>query len=273
MSLAGAAKETLAVFEQGSYPAPSGAQVVLRESIDAAIAGTVLYTPEALDRLAPGARGASSARIEVTGETTAEAGSRLAQTEQVPRVVALNFASRETPGRRLHGRREGAGGGPRALLGALPVPAHAARTTTTPTARTARCSTRTTSSTRPRVPFFRDERSRCWSSPSSLSIITAPAPNAGRGARARSRPAAVELRRVLDARALKVSPVAAAHQATAPSSSARGAAASSATTLHDVAQAFADALARFAGSFDRVVFAVRDPGGRNIAAFQRQFGS
>ena len=40
-----------------------------------------------------------------------------------------------------------------------------------------------------------------------------------------------------------------------------------------VAQAFADALARFAGSFDRVVFAVRDPGGRNIAAFQRQFGS
>jgi hypothetical protein len=42
----------------------------------------------------------------------------------------------------------------------------------------------------------------------------------------------------------------------------------------DVARAFADALAdpRVRGAFRRVVFAVYDPGGRNLGAFERQFG-
>lgn len=269
MSLAGAAKETLAAIERGAYPAPSGAQVVLRESIDAAIAGTVLYTPEALDRLAPDGRGASSARIEVTGETTAEAGSRLAQTEQVPRVVALNFASAKNPG-------GGFMGGAKAQEEDL-----------------ARCSALYPCLLRqrgyydanrsfpsllytdhiiysPDVPFFRDRRLNFLEQPFPLSIITAPAPNAGE-ALARDPSVAAELRRVLDARALKVISVAAAHRHRCLVLGAWGCGVFRNDPAH-VAQAFADALARFAGSFDRVVFAVRDPGGRNIAAFQRQFG-
>ena len=73
MSLAGIAKDTLAVIERGTYTAPSGAQVVVRESIDAAIAGTILYTPDALDDLRSTAQGTAPAQVEVRAETTGEA--------------------------------------------------------------------------------------------------------------------------------------------------------------------------------------------------------
>src|SRR5262245_61700065 len=97
MSLAGTAKETLAVIERGAYAAPSGATVMVRAPIAAAIAAPVLHPPDALEHLVPPARGGASVRIEVTAETTAEAGRRLVQTEQAQRVVALNFASAKRP--------------------------------------------------------------------------------------------------------------------------------------------------------------------------------
>ena len=269
MSFAGVAKETLAILERGAYAAPSGANVVVRESVEAAMAKTVLYTPEAFDRLTlPVQATAASARVEVTAETTAEAGRRLVEAEQVPRVVALNFASAKNPG-------GGFLGGAKAQEEDL-----------------ARCSALYPCLRRqrgyydanrsfpsllytdhiiysPDVPFFRDERLRLLEQPYLLSIITSPAPNAGE-ALSRDPSVGAELRRVLDARALKVLSVAAAHGHRCLVLGAWGCGVFRNDPAH-VAQAFARALDRLPGSFDRVVFAIRDPGGHNMRAFERQF--
>src|SRR5262249_31953931 len=138
-----------------------------------------LYRPDDLDALLarlpknPGA----APRIAVTPETTAQAGRRLVN-EGAKRVVALNFASAKNPG-------GGFLGGAKAQEEDL-----------------ARCSalyaTHLThrdyyDATRapppllytdhiiysPDVPFFRDEKLDLLEEPFSLSIITAPAPNAG----------------------------------------------------------------------------------------------
>ncbi len=269
MSLAGIAKETLAVIERGTYVAPSGAQVVVRDSIDAAIAGTILYTPEALDDLPGAAQGTAPPQVEVRAETTGEAGRRLVQTEQVPHVVALNFASARRPG-------GGFLGGARAQEEDL-----ARCSALYPCLRSQRGyydANRSSPSLlytdhiiySPAVPFFRNVDLRFLEQPFPLSIITAPAPNAGE-ALSRDPSAGPEIRRVLEARALDVIAVAAAHQHRCLVLGAWGCGVFR-NDPAQVAQAFAGALDRFIGSFDRVVFAIHDPGGSNMRAFERQFG-
>jgi uncharacterized protein (TIGR02452 family) len=76
---------------------------------------------------------------------------------------------------------------------------------------------------------------------------------------------------VLEARALDVIAVAAAHQHRCLVLGAWGCGVFRNDPV-EVAQAFAGALDRFVGSFDRVVFAIHDPGGANMRAFERQFG-
>lgn len=100
MSLTGVAKETLEIVERGSYTTPSGKTASVRAAVDAAVRGTVLYRPDQLANLAipPPTAEAPPPRIEVTPETTAEAGRRLVEAEGEPRVVALNFASAKNPG-------------------------------------------------------------------------------------------------------------------------------------------------------------------------------
>src|SRR5262245_51591575 len=95
MSLAGVAKETLAIIEKGRYVAPSGRSVAVRDLVDRAVRGTVLHRPADLDallaaRARPG-HGATSPRIEITPETTAEAARRLVEEDREKDVVALNF--------------------------------------------------------------------------------------------------------------------------------------------------------------------------------------
>ena len=99
MSLTGVAKANLAIVEKGSYVAPSGRLVPLRELIDRSVTKTVLYRPDAYDALYAALRPtAGSPRIEVTTETTAEASRRLVEAEHEKEVVALNFASAKNPG-------------------------------------------------------------------------------------------------------------------------------------------------------------------------------
>src|SRR5262245_31773442 len=100
MSLARTAQETLQVIDRGAYSAPSGREVAIGLDLDAARAGTVVYRPEEVDELMSALTTSASAgmQVEVTTETTAEAGRRLVQNEQVSRVVALNFASAKNPG-------------------------------------------------------------------------------------------------------------------------------------------------------------------------------
>src|SRR4051794_15097347 len=70
MSLVGVAKETLEIVERGSYTTPSGKTARVREAVDAAIHGTVLYRPDELAVLTspPRPPGAPPPRIEVTPE-------------------------------------------------------------------------------------------------------------------------------------------------------------------------------------------------------------
>src|SRR4051794_11248379 len=99
MSTSGVARETLSIVERGTYVAPSGATIDIRAQIDAAVRGTALYRPHDLDTLTfPPPSSTSAPRIEVTGETTAEAARRLVAHEGEAHVVALNFASAKNPG-------------------------------------------------------------------------------------------------------------------------------------------------------------------------------
>ena len=277
MSLTVAARETLAAIERGSYTTISGNDVELRGLVDAAVRGTTTYRPEDLEALlaARATRRPSSgsaAQIELTPETTAEAGRRLVEREQVERVAALNFASARNPGGGfLHGAKAQEEDlarssalypclvGQRSYYDANRVCASALYTDHIIYS--------------PNVPFFRDERLRYLESPFPLSIISAPAPNAGQ-ALDRDPELGPSIERALDARVAKILTVAAdrGHRCLILGAWGCGAFRNDPA---QVAQSFAGWLAdeRFHGVFERVIFAVYDPGGRSLRAFERHFGA
>jgi uncharacterized protein (TIGR02452 family) len=273
MSLARTASETLDVIARGVYVAPSGNSVALTAHVEMAIQNTVVYRPGDLDALPKTRRGLSSPRkVEVTTETTAEAGRRLVQTEGVAHVVALNFASAKNPGGGFLGCAK-AQEEDLARCSALYACLRDQRTYYQANRQSASLLYTDHIIYSPNVPFFRDEQLRFLEQPFSLSIITAPAPNAG-AALSRDPTLGEQIRQVLDARATKVLAVAAHHQHRCLVLGAWGCGVFRNDADH-VAQAFAKALAdeRVRDAFDRVVFAVYDPGGRNLRAFERQFGA
>ncbi|MBN8471482.1 TIGR02452 family protein [Corallococcus exiguus] len=272
MSLKGIAQETVGIAERGEYVAPSGRPVRFREQVEQALRGTVLYRPGDFARLPrPEPRaGGSSPRIEVTSEKTGAAARRCVEVEGVADVVALNFASAKNPG-------GGFLGGAKAQEEDL-----------------ARCSAlypclltqreyydanRAQSSPlytdhiiySPQVPFFRDEGLTLLEKPFSVSLITAPAPNAGSAER--NAPHLLpRMGEALHARALKVLQVAAHHGHRTLVLGAWGCGAFR-NNPHDAADAFARALDAFPGVFERVVFAVWERGGdgSNLRAFRERF--
>jgi uncharacterized protein (TIGR02452 family) len=274
MSLTGLAQETLAIVGRGSYLAPSGKTVDLRAEIDAAIQGTVLYRPGDFDALAPlsAPAGAPPLRIEVTPETTAEAGRRLVQAEGVGHVAALNFASAKNPG-------GGFLGGAKAQEEDLAR--CSALYTCQLTQRAYYDENRASGSMlysdhliySPAVPFFRDDRLELLESPFLLSILTSPAPNAGEASR-QGRNEGGRVNAVLEARAATVLAVAAARGHRTLVLGAWGCG----VFRNDpgvVARVFDHWLShpRFKGAFERVVFAIYDRGqrGPNLRAFEERF--
>jgi uncharacterized protein (TIGR02452 family) len=273
MSLKGVAKETLDVIERGTYAAPTGAAIDIGAPIRAAIDRTLLFRPDDFSslwlKLTPGA---ATTRIEVTTETTAAAGRRLVAKEGLARVVALNFASAKNPGGGFIG---GAKAQEEDLARCSALYACLVKQRDYYDANRSSPSLLYTDHMiySPDVPFFRDERLEVLASPFLLSIITAPAPNAG-WALARDASIGPQLRRTLHERAKKVLAVAAAHEHRTLVLGAWGCGAFR-NDPSDAAHAFADALGdeKLRGAFDRVVFAVYDRGGgRNLAAFEKQFG-
>jgi uncharacterized protein (TIGR02452 family) len=272
MSLKGIARETVGIVERGEYVAPSGRTVRFREQVEQALRGTVLYRPGDFARLPrPEPRaGGSAPRIEVTSEKTGAAARRCVEVEGVADLVALNFASARNPG-------GGFLGGAKAQEEDL-----------------ARCSAlypclltqreyydanRAESSPlytdhvifSPQVPFFRDEGLTLLEQPFRVSLITAPAPNAGSAER--NAPHLLpRMGEVLHARALKVLQVAAHHGHRTLVLGAWGCGAFR-NDPRDAADAFARALDAFPGVFERVVFAVWERGGDgpNPRAFRERF--
>lgn len=265
------AQETLAILERGSYVTPSGKTVDIRAAVDRAVRGTVLYGPGAIEVRAPDSpQGNGMLRVQVTGETTAAAARRLVEQEGERHVVALNFASARNPG-----------GG--FLSGAKAQEEDLARCSALYSCQLTQPAyyneNRADGSMlytdniiySPEVPFFRDETLRLLEAPFCVSIITAPAPNAGEAEQREEGPL---VRATLDARTGKVLAVAQAqgHRTLVLGAWGCGVFRNDPGT---VAELFSKWLGHehLRGAFDRVVFAVydRSKGKPNLTAFRTVF--
>jgi uncharacterized protein (TIGR02452 family) len=257
------ARHTDQVLSDWQYVTPSGVTVDIGDAVAAAIRGTVMYTPEQVDRRAGPPR---TIRIEVTDESTLAAARRLERSGPDP-VACLNFASALRPGGSY---RSGATGQEEslarssALVACLAVaPAYYRFHHDNPDPR---YSDRVIYS--PGVPVFRDDSGRLLDRPYQVAFLTAAAPNLTQitdPERLAGIPA------ILHRRAATVLAVARLHGHRRLVLGAWGCGAFG-NDPPTVAGAFARLLrdGPFGGTFDHVVFAVLDesPDGARIAAFR-----
>lgn len=270
MSLVGVANETVRIVEKGEYVAPSGKTVLFREEVEHAVRGTVLYRPGDFERLTLPAAHGGSPRIEVTAEKTGAASRRLVEQEGVAEVLALNFASARNPG-------GGFLGGAKAQEEDLSrCSALYACLITQPdyyAVNRAQTSLLYTDHMiySPGVPFFRDEQFELLERPFLVSVLTAPAPNAGEALR-KDPAVGPQLREVVYSRALKVLR-AAAHRGHRTLVLGAWGCGVFRNDPVEMAEAFATALRALPGAFERVVFAVYERGGDgpNLRAFRERF--
>lgn len=274
MSLAGVAKETLAIVERGTYTCPSGQVVSIAAEVAAALAGTVLHRPDELAALPLPTPTGGPPRLEVWAESTAGAARRLVEREGETDVALLNFASAKNPG-------GGFLGGAKAQeedLARCSALYHCVRTQ-----REYYASNRAEPSMlytdhiifAPAVPFFRDERLDLLERPFCAGVVTAPAPNAGEHLR-RDPAGHAAIAEALGRRAGRVLQVLAHHRQRVLVLGAWGCG----VFRNDpaaVAATFARWLAEpaYAGAFTRVVFAILDRGGerRTLRAFEQAFAA
>ena len=102
MSMKGIAKETLTILDRGSYLAPSGKTVDIKDAVESAIDGTALYEPGQLEKLladgSPTGDAGGALTIEVTDEKSGAAARRLYEADPNAQFALLNFASARNPG-------------------------------------------------------------------------------------------------------------------------------------------------------------------------------
>lgn len=272
------ARENAEILAAGGYRTRSGRQVELAAALADAKAGTRIYGP---NRVIPGERSVAGDRataVEVTGESSTVAARRLAADAPAEAgaagaapVAVLNFASARNPG---GGYVRGAKAQEEALCRAsalyetlLQAPefyaVHRAEVSTFYTDRVIHS---------PGVPVFRDDRGALMESPFLAGFLTSPAPNAGTILRQEPERAA-EIPGALARRAELVLEVAASHGYQRLVLGAWGCGVFRNDPAH-VAEAFRGLLSdRFAGTFDRVVFAVLDRNPAPREAFDRAFAA
>lgn len=255
------ARETVAIAESGTYAAPSGRTVDISRAVAAAKSGTRLYQPGMVPRRDP-IPGSGPPEIQVSGETTGEACRRLAE-DGVP-VVALNFASAKNPGggflRGTKAQEEDLARCSALHACLLQAPDYYS---VNRACGTALYTDHIVYS--PDVPFFRGEDMALLERPFPVSVITAPAPNAGEARESRG-----EVLDALRRRAAAVLDVAAAERHGTLVLGAWGCGVFR-NDPSDVARTFCGLLRSpgYAGLFSRVLFAVYDPdpAGRKMAPF------
>ncbi|WP_030965067.1 TIGR02452 family protein [Streptomyces sp. NRRL S-378] len=273
------ARENAEILAAGGYRTRSGRQVSLAAALADAKAGTTIYGPK---RVIPGEQPVSGGRatvVEVTGESSTVAARRLAADAPAAPgagrpggpVAVLNFASARNPG---GGYVRGAKAQEEALCRASALyetllealeyyEVHRAEVSTFYTDRVIHS---------PGVPVFRDDRGELMEAPFLAGFLTSPAPNAGTILRQEPERAA-EIPAALARRAELVLEVAALHQYRQLVLGAWGCG----VFRNDpavVAEAFRGLLTtRFAGTFERVVFAILDPAPHSRQAFERTFAT
>ncbi len=278
MSLRGIAKETLEIIETGRYGAPDGTAVDLGDAVERAVAGSRTYEPAQLAALVATtparAAGTGAPRVEVTGETTQEAARRLVLDEGAGDLVLLSFASARNPG---GGFINGAKAQEEDLARCSALYACVKPQLTYYSANRRETSLLYTDHAiySPSVPFFRVKSRELIATPFQASVITTPAPNAG-GVRKRAEDGGVRIREALARRAGMVLAIAEAHGHRTVLLGAWGCGVFR-NVPAEVAGAFGAWLEgdRFAGAFDRVVFAVLDRtrDQANRRAFDARFGA
>lgn len=265
------ARETQEIVARGGYHAPSGIWRDLSGQLALAREGTRLHGPGPVP--VPDTPRATTA-VTVTGESTTAAVLRLAAEEGGP-VAALNFASARNPG---GGYLNGAQAQEEAVCRAtalydclLRAPAYYAHHREH---RDALYSDRVIFA--PGVPVFRDDRGALLETPRTAGFLTSPAPNAGVLRRTDPARAEAEVGPALARRAERVLEVAAAQGLRRLVLGAWGCGVFR-NDPAEVAGAFRRLLtapgARFATTFDTVVFAVldRSKAGTTRSAFERTF--
>jgi len=262
------AHETLEIIERGDYVAPSGKNVRIKGALFCAAAGSKLYRPDDFPAPLQPAGAAGAVIAEVTGETTLAAARRLAGSD----VVALNFASAKNPG---GGFLNGAEAQEESLARSSGL--YACLTANREMyeynrqLRTGLYSDHMIYA--PRIPVFRDDQGALLENPYLVSIITAPAVNAGVVMRGGSGEHEL-IRPIMQTRLANLLWVAHQHNHRAIILGAWGCG----VFRNDpamIAELFAEALGpqgRYRAWFDHIVYAVydRSEGHFTLGAFQRQ---
>lgn len=157
--------------------------VDLMDHLAACRAGTALIAPDGWDAIEQNARGlcrsdAPLAALRVTNESTMAALHRLAVSERLPNVAALNFASARNPG---GGYRNGALAQEETLARSSGLVPTLEQSWTYYDQNRKQESLLYTDHAiwSPRVPFFADDEGTLLPEPYLADIITMPAPNAG----------------------------------------------------------------------------------------------
>ncbi|WP_416291853.1 TIGR02452 family protein [Paenibacillus illinoisensis] len=271
------AQETLAILEEGQYINGYDRRVSIDEDLKRAIQGSVLYRPDELPALREqvhqlqGAPKSAAAKIEVTGETTLAAASRLVVDEGRTDVVCLNFASAKNPGGGFLGGSQAQEESLARASGLYPCISqmnemydHNRKLRT--------CLYSDYMIYSPGVPVIRDDEDRLLAQYYTTSFITAPAVNAG-VVKEREQADDQQIESVMKERIRYILDVAAMNGHRTLVLGAYGCGVFRNDPM-DVARYFHDVLVQenFRQSFERIVFAVldRSAGQRIIKAFQEQ---
>jgi uncharacterized protein (TIGR02452 family) len=174
-------KETVDIAERGWYETPAGNRVDITSAMSRCLQATTLFRPEELDELLRQTTPSSAGRITefaVANETTLSAAHRLIQEQGHTRTLCLNFASAKNPG-------GGFLGGSQAQEESLARSSGLYRSLQTQRAyyeANRECDTALYTDhmiLSPDVPVFRDDSGQLFEELYFLTILTAPAANAG----------------------------------------------------------------------------------------------
>lgn len=280
------AQQTLAILEEGQYVNGNDRKVEMGNDVQQAIRNSVLYRPSELSALRGKFRTearaetqsvvssteaeAVSVRIEVTGETTLGAASRLTVAEGREDVVCLNFASAKNPGGGFLGGSQAQEESLARATGLYPCIAQMDEMYEYNRKRRSGLYSNYMIYS-PRVPVIRDDEDRLLDQYYVSSFITAPAVNAGI-VKDRGDADDQQIESVMKERIRYILDVAATNGHRTIVLGAYGCG----VFRNDpavVAKYFHDVLVGegFSHSFERIVFAVydRSAGQRTLKAFQR----
>ncbi len=268
------ATQTMQILSQGWYPGPTGQKVTILPDLNDSINNTRLFSPGQLARIAAAVPASGGpAKISVRNCSTLAAARQLHAAYGDERIALLNFASARNPG---GGFLSGSQAQEESLARASGLYASISRMTDYYEANRRNWSGLYTDHMiySPRVPVFRDEDDQLIDQPWAVSMITAPAANAGL-VRSREPENRSQIREVMNRRIEYVLALAAHHGHDALVLGAWGCGVF-ANDPAEVAELFAGHLldqGRYARTFAEVVFAVLDRRGDVIRPFVEVFGS